>query len=1352
MRLHRPSRSLTAYRQLFIEALELRQVMAAAVGDWKIVPGELLVEYVSQSDANQHSRVRSSISGSLLETLNTPIRRLSGFGALDRFRLSAGSSLDDALNRLRRDPSVRFAEPNYVYRKMETSNDTYYANGNLWGMYSDDIPASGPSSTTNQYGSQAEKAWRDGVIGSSNVIVGIIDEGVQVKHPDLNDNIWTNPFEVPADGIDNDGNGYIDDVNGWDFVNNDNSVFDAGQDSHGTHVAGTIGGEGGNGSGVVGVNWNVSMISLKFLGADGGTTADAIRAIDYLTDLKTRHGLNIVASNNSWGGGGYSQALHDAIIRAAKANILFIAAAGNESNNNEINQSYPAGYDTTIGTSTESAASYDAVVTVAAINSSGGMSSFSNYGATTVDIGAPGEGIWSTVPANVYANYSGTSMATPHVTGAVALYASLVPAGTSASTIRQALLSTAIPTASLTGKVATGGRLNVYGAIRSAQSLALDRGVYGAPSTATLSVAHSTANVNAGIAETVTATIRSTTESTPETVTLTETGVNTGRFSATISLAKGTATANGILEVSHNDTITATYAGLGQTVTAKVDAVAPTLTELGITPKASTAEIRWTTNEAATTEVAYGLSASNLNLTSRNLELVNSHIATLVSLSPSTTYFYEIRSQDSAGNLVTSPVGSFTTAATAPYLFVDDDMGATYERFFTAALAANGYVYDVWDVSAVGSGPSAADLANYDIVVWNTGSDYQSATAGLSSADQTALTSYLDGGGRLYLSGQDALYTGTSATFRQNYLKVASYKDDVVSANHTETGIAGNLVSYGMSLSLTKPADYPSLYVDAVTPAAGAQGMFLHGVAGAPSTFSSISYRGDYNNGGFGVVFTTFPFEAVSSTAGNPNNQRQFLKRIFEFLNGTAVPVGINVSSPTPGSTTTEAGDSASFTVVLAAAPTANVTIPVSVSDSTEARVNVTSLVFTTSNWSTPQTVQVTGVEDTIDDGNIAFNVVLGAATSTDARYAGLNPADIPFTNIDNDDPVVTSFLVVNDASPDRVFGYNTAGATSGNQALVSANSASRGIATNDDGSIRWVLNSNRVVFVYNAAGSLLGSWTLGTMPTNAVVEGIATDGTNIWVVESRGDRVYYYANGASLRSGTVLATSSFVLNVQNLAPKDLATDGTSIWVVNDASTDRVFRYNLAGVMQNFWTLNTANRSPTGIAIDPTDVSNDIWIVDSTSDRLYRYANARTATSPTLTSSFPLTSGNLTSHGVAYFPAPTASRTRSTSSISVSVAFSASPLVGLQLNVGTSVAAPVNSTVAPTTTIVSTSASAAPSTLVVSRASADFSAIDSVMANLGVGPAAARSSSSTRDGLADVLSELVTDLTRRLGG
>ncbi|MFM7740607.1 MAG: Calx-beta domain-containing protein, partial [Planctomycetota bacterium] len=372
---------------------------------------------------------------------------------------------DDAIAWFKKQPNVEYAEPNYRVTASVVSNDTYYLNSSLWGMYSDDSPSAvGPAGTTNTFGSGAEKAWNAGYIGSSNVFVGIIDTGVQVSHPDIAANMWVNPYD-PLDGVDNDGNGFVDDTNGWDFYNTDRTVFDdPTSDDHGTHVAGTIGGIGGNAQGVAGVNWNVTMISCKFLGYNGGTTADAVRALDYLTDLKTRHGLNLVATNNSWGGGGYSSALHAAVNRSAKSNILFVAAAGNSSSNNDYTMNYPSSLSTLQNATGEPAASYEGVIAVASLDSNGAMSYFSSFGPTTVDIAAPGGGIWSSIPTNSYANFSGTSMATPHVTGAVALFKSVYPNAT-AQQIRNAILQSATPTASQAGYTVTGGRLNVFAAI-----------------------------------------------------------------------------------------------------------------------------------------------------------------------------------------------------------------------------------------------------------------------------------------------------------------------------------------------------------------------------------------------------------------------------------------------------------------------------------------------------------------------------------------------------------------------------------------------------------------------------------------------------------------------------------------------------------------------------------------------------------------------------------------------------------------------------------------------------------------------------------------------------------------------
>lgn len=423
---------------------------AAAVGP-EYVPGEVIVKFRANASAANRGAAMRAANAAAGERIHTAAMRRVGDGEGITV-MNTSMSVPAAIQALRNSPDVEYAEPNYIYQHAATSNDPYYTNGSLWGMYGD------ATTPANQYGSQAGEAWAAGKTNCGSVYIGVIDEGRMYTHEDLAANTGTNPGEVAGDGIDNDGNGYVDDVYGWDFAGGDNTIFDGIGDDHGTHVSGTIGGVGGNGKGVAGVCWSVKMIQGKFLGRNGGTTANAVKAVDYFTDLKTRQGLNVVATSNSWGGGGFSQALGDAIERANAANILFIAAAGNSTYDCDTSTAcYPAEY-----TSAN-------VLTVAALTSTGALASYSNYGATTIDIGAPGSGVWSTVPASSkgkvissYASYSGTSMATPHVSGAAALYAAY-HAGSSAATIKNAIMSSAVPTASLSGKTVTGGRLNVSG-------------------------------------------------------------------------------------------------------------------------------------------------------------------------------------------------------------------------------------------------------------------------------------------------------------------------------------------------------------------------------------------------------------------------------------------------------------------------------------------------------------------------------------------------------------------------------------------------------------------------------------------------------------------------------------------------------------------------------------------------------------------------------------------------------------------------------------------------------------------------------------------------------------------------
>ena len=357
-------------------------------------------------------------------------------------KLGAGVTVDAALAAYRANPNVLYAEPDYSVHLLETPNDPQFASqwalnntGQTGGLAGADI--------------HAPAAW-DVTPGSGGTIVALIDTGVDYTHPDLAANIWTNPGEIAGNGIDDDHDGYIDDVHGYDFVNNDSDPMD--DNTHGTHVAGTLGAVGNNGIGITGVNWHVQIMALKALDAQGnGTLSSILGALSYAV----AHGAKV--ANNSYGGGLYSQAFADAIQSTGDAGLIFVAAAGNGNamgvgQNNDTSPFYPASYN------------LPNVVAVAASDQSDNLASFSNYGAASVDLAAPGVNILSTLPNNTYGVYSGTSMATPHVTGVLALVRDLHPTWTSAAVINQVLDAVDV-LPSLQGKTITGGRLNAARAV-----------------------------------------------------------------------------------------------------------------------------------------------------------------------------------------------------------------------------------------------------------------------------------------------------------------------------------------------------------------------------------------------------------------------------------------------------------------------------------------------------------------------------------------------------------------------------------------------------------------------------------------------------------------------------------------------------------------------------------------------------------------------------------------------------------------------------------------------------------------------------------------------------------------------
>lgn len=348
----------------------------------------------------------------------------------------------NVLKSMAQNPLVDIVEPNFIYRINKTPNDPML--GQLWGMVN-----TGQKDSQSRVGVVgmdigAERAW-DITTGSKDVIVAVIDTGINYNHPDLKDNLWVNEAELNGKaGVDDDGNGIVDDVYGANFVDaakpTGNPLDDHG---HGSHCSGTIGATGNDGKGIVGVAWNVRMMGVKFLSASGSGSLDgALKGIDYATQM----GAKILS--NSWGGGGYSETLKQAIERSNAAGALFVAAAGNESNNNDANPTYPATYDV------------PNVLSVAAVDNRGQIASFSNYGKTTVHVGAPGVNIMSSITGTGYDSWSGTSMATPHVSGMAVLLASNEPNLTNVE-MKQRIIATSKPIAGLRGK-SRGGMANAY--------------------------------------------------------------------------------------------------------------------------------------------------------------------------------------------------------------------------------------------------------------------------------------------------------------------------------------------------------------------------------------------------------------------------------------------------------------------------------------------------------------------------------------------------------------------------------------------------------------------------------------------------------------------------------------------------------------------------------------------------------------------------------------------------------------------------------------------------------------------------------------------------------------------------
>lgn len=367
-----------------------RNVSGSGSPSAEYVPGELIVKFRDEASATTVAAANSLAGGHALKIFSIGTHRVH------HLKLNPAVLVEDAVAKYRQSPAVEYAEPNYVHKASMIPNDPAFPL--LWGLHNNGQSVNG---TAGAVGAdiEAPNAW-DITTGSPNTVIGVVDTGIAYDHPDLGPNMWINPGEISNDGIDNDGNGFIDDVNGYDFLSNDPDpmepiFFPGGNAGHGTHVAGTIAAVGNNALGITGVLHTTRLMALKAGDVNGiFTTVAILQAEDYARTKGAR------ALNESFGrsGGPCSQAEYDMLSLLNAGGIMVLIAAGNENANNDVNPSYPAQYSV----ATACGPGLPNVIAVAAIDQSGNRAGFSNFGATSVQIAAPGINIYSARPTVDY--------------------------------------------------------------------------------------------------------------------------------------------------------------------------------------------------------------------------------------------------------------------------------------------------------------------------------------------------------------------------------------------------------------------------------------------------------------------------------------------------------------------------------------------------------------------------------------------------------------------------------------------------------------------------------------------------------------------------------------------------------------------------------------------------------------------------------------------------------------------------------------------------------------------------------------------------------------------------------------
>jgi subtilisin family serine protease len=1026
--------------------------------------------------------------------------------------------------------------------------------------------------------------------GSMATVVAILDSGVDYTHPDLYLNIWINESEIPTsiaaslidtdsdgiftfrdlnalansahvtdvnangyidggdllndirweNGVDEDGNGLVDDLVGWDYHDDDNDPFDV--NGHGTEVSQRVASIGNNNVGMAGVMWAARLMPVRIeLINEVRVIENCAAGLDYAV------AMGATISNNSWGDFIYSQVMFDAIERARQAGHLFVASAGNDNADLDVTPRYPASYD------------LDNIISVMALDATDQKTSTGSFGQVNVDLGAP-------------TDTGANSKATPNVTGVAGLLRTLHPDWTYTQ-IKAQILGTVDPLASLTGKCVTGGRLNAARALGQsvfpndpdfAQQWPLHNtgqtvGLYDADidmpaawSITTGSMATVIAILDSGVdythpdlylniwlneGEIPTAIAGSLSDTDGDSL-ITFRDLNAAANAAFVTDVNGTGYIDGgdlLSDVLWEN-------GLDEDGNGKIDDLIGWDTHDNDNDPQAIGENHGTEMSLIMGAIANnGVGSAGVNWAVRIMPVcVQFDPDTRINANAAAGLDYAVAEGASISyNRRDNPHDTFSQV-----MFDAIDRARLAGHLF---LGGAGNLAE--DMDANPFYPGAYELDNILVMTGVNASDELTALSswGLNNVDLAAPTPRDAGSPALaYTTGVAALLKSLHPEW--NYAQI---KAQILATVDPVPSLAGKCVTGGR-LNVAKAFAMTSVFISDPT--------ITEGNSGTSQLVFTVTRAGD-QNGTFTLDWST--------------------------ANGTA------------------------FAGTDYAAASGEVTFLPGV---------------------TTQTIAVNVIGDVAAEATETFFVQLTLA-SGDALLAD---EDAQATILDTD----TKFYVVDDATTNLTFEYGATGSAFENYTLTAANTAPRGAASNAAGDKVWVVDANKKVYVYNPSGGLLGSWTAGSLTGNAIVEGVATNGTDIWIVDAKQDKVFRYTGAASRLSGSQNAASSFSLNSGNKDPKDIVTDGTSLWVVNNSTTDKVFKYTLAGSLLGSWTIDAANSSPTGITLDPTNVAH-LWIVDNGTDRVYQYDNAagRTSGSQSASTSFALAAGNSNPQGIADPPA-----------------------------------------------------------------------------------------------------------------